>query len=857
VSERREPTPTTERPETVEVSEAVDQTAVPASEQASASVPVPSAEVLPLSELERPATTVTEWVAQIEASLVQITGVRVEATEAGLQVVLETADGSLAVPETRAIGNALIADIPNATIAEEFSQAEPIEGIALVNVTSLPGDRVRVAITGTNAPPVAEITAEAQGLAFVVTVGEAGTAAEDDAIQVVVTGEQDEGYNPSNATTATRTDTPLRDIPQSITVVPRQVLEDRNVQNLTQAVETVPGVVENFNYLGSPSGGRLVRGFPAFGSIRNGFRESPQANAIPPIATIEQVEVLRGPSSVVIGAVEPGGIINYVTRQPLNEPSYTLGFEAGNFELYQPSIDLTGPLTADGDVLYRFIAAYENRGSYQEFANSETTSIAPSISFNLGDRTDINLYYEYSRYSANPAQSVVPLLSDGSLPPRSLFPSYPSLSSVDFYDHRAGYTLTHRFDENWQIRNNFAFTDTNNERREIYPVSLTDDRSLNLATFNGDINDQNYFAGIDLLGRFETGSISHRLLVGFDFNYFTSRYISAGNYDPTVLPPLDLRNPDYDAVTERPEVFPDGTFVEDRASYGVYLQDQIEFNDNLILLIGGRYDWTSDESGLITPDDIRNVSSQSNGAFSPRVGLVYQPSENVSLYASYSRSFNPAIGRNPDNRPFEPTRGTQYEAGVKADFLDGRLSTTLAAYNLTRTNVLTPDPDPALAQQGFQVQVGEQRSRGVELDVTGEILPGWNIIASYALTDTEVTADNSSPSNEGNRFANVPQHQASLWTTYEIQRGDLQGLGFGLGLFYVGERQGNLANSFQVSDYLRTDAAIYYRRNRFSTAINIRNLFDIAYVSSVNFGDRLAVSRGEPFTIVGSVRWEF
>ncbi|MBW4621238.1 MAG: TonB-dependent siderophore receptor [Cyanosarcina radialis HA8281-LM2] len=814
------------------------------SEGDSTSVPLTPS---PLSDRDRPATTVKEWITQIEASLVQITGVRLEKTETGLQVILETANGTLPVPETSVVDKAAIADIPNTTITEEFSQANPIEGIALVSVTRLPGDKVRVTITGTNAPPVTQVTSEARGLVFAVT--------QEDEIQVVVTGEQDEGYNPRSASTATRTDTPIRDTPQSIQVVPQEVIEDRKVRTLTEAVETVSGVVEDFRYLGSTNGNRRIRGFSAGSTIRNGFIEGLYASPTVPIATIDRVEVLKGPASVVIGAIEPGGIISYATKQPLSEPYYKLGFEVGNYGRYQPSIDFSGPLTADKNVLYRFIAAYENRGSFQRFANSEIASIAPSLSFKLGERTDLKLYYEYSRYFANPPVYAVPLLSDGSLPPRNLFPTYPF--SNDFNDHKAGYTLTHGFNENWQIRNNFAFTRTYNKRREIYPVALLDDRFINVATFQGDITDYNYFAGLDLLGKFKTGSVSHSLLVGFDFNSFREDYVSAGNYDPTIIPPLDIRNPDYNALITRPEVFPDGTYVIDRKSYGIYLQDRIDFSDNLKLLIGGRYDWVSDETGIITPDNVRNAPLQEDGAFSPRIGLVYQPSQNVSLYASYSRSFNPAIGRNPNNRPFEPTEGTQYEVGVKSDFLDGRLSATLAAYHITKSNVLTPAPDPILAQQGFQVQVGEQRSRGIELDVTGEVLPGWKIIASYAHTDATVTVDNSLPSKVGNRLENVPQNQASLWTTYEIQKGGLQGLGFGLGLFYIGERQGDLANTFQIGDYLRTDAAVYYRRDRFNAAINIRNLFDIDYIGSVDYGNRLNVNRGEPFTIIGSVSWEF
>jgi iron complex outermembrane receptor protein len=203
-------------------------------------LPIAGAEIPQLHELEQPATTIEDWVAQIEASLTQITAVRIETTEAGLQVILETAEGSIAPPETRSVGNALIADILNATIAEEFSQSEPIEGIALVSVTQLPSDRVRVAITGTDAPPMAEVTSEAQGLAFAVTLGDAEfVAAEDEAIQVVVTGEQDEGYNPSNTSIGTRTDAPLRDIPQSIQVVPQQVLEDQQINTFNEALQNV------------------------------------------------------------------------------------------------------------------------------------------------------------------------------------------------------------------------------------------------------------------------------------------------------------------------------------------------------------------------------------------------------------------------------------------------------------------------------------------------------------------------------------------------------------------------------------------------------------------------------------------
>ncbi|WP_258556232.1 TonB-dependent siderophore receptor [Fischerella thermalis] len=219
----------------------------------------------------------------------------------------------------------------------------------------------------------------------------------------------------------------------------------------------------------------------------------------------------------------------------------------------------------------------------------------------------------------------------------------------------------------------------------------------------------------------------------------------------------------------------------------------------------------------------------------------------VSLYASYTRSFQQVVGTTFDRRLFKPERGTQWEVGVKTDLTD-KLSATLAYYNITRSNVLADDPENA----GFSVQTGEQNSQGVELDIAGEILPGWKIIASAAYTDAKVTED---ADFSGNKLNNVPEFGASLWTTYEIQRGDLQGLGFGFGLFYVGERQGDIANTFTLPSYVRTDAAIFYQEDNFRASINIKNLFNIEYFESAR-NDR-EVFPGDPLTVVGSVSWKF
>jgi iron complex outermembrane receptor protein len=799
-----------------------------------------------------------------------------------VEVILETPLGTQLQVTNRSTGNNFIADVFGGQLrlpsgeAFTFRSEKPTAEIAEIIVTNINANTVRVTVVGEKALPTVELFDDDAGLVFGVIPAATATqppqqpqtpqaeqkpenqtpqqqpaAQEDEPIELVVTGEQD-GYNVPDASTATRTDTPIRDIPQSIQIVPQEVLRDRNIRSVTEAVETVSGVVNQGNNYGSPAASRIIRGFDqgyAAGSavnLRNGSRDVDYYGIVP-IGTVEQVEVLKGPASVLFGQVEPGGVINTITKQPLSEPYYQIAFEAGNYGFYQPSIDLSGPLTADKTLLYRFIAAYQGSNSIQPFVDQKLTTIAPSITLNLGDRTKLNLYYEYTNFFADDIQTDTVVLSDGSLAPRDFYLGYPSLNLFDITYHRFGYTLTHQFSDNLQLRNNLAISLGDHRDERGYATGVVDDRFINIESLKYDYTRDNYFGQIDLLAKFKTGSIAHQLLVGFDVNRFVQNETSFENPN---IPDLDILNPNYDFSS--PGTIPSSKFNTQIQTYGVYLQDQIAFSDNFKLLIGGRYDWISYEQEIADFGTFGNTiddPEQNDGAFSPRIGLVYQPSDTVSLYASYSRSFIQTTGFNPDGRAFKPTRGTQYEVGVKADFLDGRLSSTLAAYQITKANVTTTDPN----NPEFSIQTGEQRSRGIELDIAGEILPGWKVIASYAYTDAQVTKDNIIP--VGNRLNNVPKHQASLWTTYEIQEGDLRGLGFGLGLFYVGERQGNLDNSFQVDGYLRTDAALYYRRDGLKAAINIRNLFDNDYVLST-FGASSA-QRDAPFTITGSISWEF
>jgi iron complex outermembrane recepter protein len=812
-------------------------------------LPIAHAEIPQLSELEQPAVAIEDWIAQIEASLTQITNVQVEATETGLQVILETEDGVLDVPETRSVGNALIADIPNATIAEEFSQANPIDGIALVSVTSLPGDRVRVAITGTDATPVAEVRSEGQGLVLAVALGDADAIAEEDAIQVVVTGEQDEGYNPSEASTATRTDTPLRDIPQSIQVIPQQVLEDRQPANLIDALRTVPGVSQANQSSTSIYEDPRIRGFDATTDVlRDGTRSPYSTFNSFDSATVERIEVLRGPASVLYGQGSLGGVINIISKQPLSEPYYFVEASAGSFNFYRGALDFSGPLNSDRTLLYRLNLAARTTESFVDFFDRQQFTVAPIVSWEIGDRTDLRLSAEYINISGSNGQMGLPAAGTILANPNGEIPlsrnlSEPSLDRDDVESFRVGYNLEHRFSDNWQLRSVFEAAWNDQDRAVVFPVLLEEDnrtlqRRLAISPISARVfNVDNY-----VVGQFATGSIQHQLVVGF--NYTREEQESFGRSGSRVnLAPIDIFDPVYNPTLGTS--FGDPFEGESSATtYGFYVQDQVSLTDELKVLLGGRFDIANQRIVNTYPTD----ASDQHDVFSPRVGIVYQPIPTLSLYASYNRSFRPIYNVFEAGTISQPERGTLYEVGLKADLSD-RVSATLAVYDQTRSNVPTADPNDPIQT----IQIGAQNSRGAELYISGELLPGWNIAAGYAYTNARITESNDF--EVGDRINGIPENSVNIWTTYQIQQGDFRGLGVGLGLFYQGERQGDLANTFTLPDYLRTDAAIFYERDRFRAALNFRNLFDIDYYEAAFNVNR--VFPGAPFEVQGTVSWTF
>ncbi|GAA6619125.1 TonB-dependent siderophore receptor [Scytonema sp. NUACC26] len=804
-------------------------------------------------------------ISQATTDVVLVTDVKVNSTDKGIELILVTANSQKLQVSPKTDGNSYIVDIPNAKLqlasGESFQQLKPAVGIAEVTVVTVDAKALQVRVVGeTSAPTVELFDSTQEGLVFGVT-STASTANQptqtpqqkpqtqhkQPPIELDVTAPPD-SYRVPNAT-VTKTDTPLRDIPRSVQVLPRQVLEDIGAGNIFDVLRTV-GVGTS-----SPAFSSLLfdnfrfRGFVA-NNRRNGLREITTGFAADP-ANIERIEILRGPASVLYGQITPGGVVNRITKQPLSSPYYFAQMRVGTDETYQPSIDISGPLNSERTLLYRLNADYFSTQSFVDFYNEQRYFVAPAFTWQIARNTMLTVNGEYQDNEkpngdgigvGQPAVGTVLPNPNGKI---SRSHNFGEPSTDSDFRHRSivAYNFEHRFNEDWTVRNAFQFRqDVTKSISTSGTVLRPDNRILNRSTAFLALLQNVYYLDTNVVGQFNTGSVVHKLLFGFDFSWDDTNI----QVDSYARNPINVFNPIYNSPLGSRTLRSDT--LNSNNLQGLYVQDQISLTDNIKFLLGGRFDW-------LTNNSLNRVSgvqtSQSDSAFSPQVGIVFQPNTNVSLYASYSRSFTQVTGNDAQGNAFKPSRGIQYEIGVKTDWFDNKLSTTLALFDLSRTNITTADPNPN--NRNFNVQTGEQRSRGVELITTGELAPGWNIIASYTYLDARVTRDNTF--RVGNFFDSTPEHSASLWTTYIIPRGVWKGFGGGLGVYYVGDRFADLANTFTLPSYVRTDAALYYRRNNLRVQLNFQNLFNILYYDAARA--RNQVYPGIPFEAQLSVSWEF
>ena len=822
------------------------------------------------------------------AQMAQINQVQINAVNGALEVRLEAADGSVPETFTSRFGETVVIDLINTQLnldtGASIMRDNPVPGIASVQVAPLDGNSVRITITGVEQIPAVEVgQADGELIVGVVTADavaeqpptappneepellepsteeapepETPTApagVEDDTLRLVVTGEADADapYLAPETTFGTRTESSIFEIPQTIQVLPEQLLEDQQVTRLEDAILNVPNAVSS--NIGGGSGEEFViRGFRSATIFRDGFRGTTDRGAqqgATELANVERIEVLSGPASVLFGNAEPGGIINVVTKRPLPEFFAEVGVQLGSFEFVRPTLDVSGPLTADRRLLYRLNASYEFSDGFRDYVtDSERFFVAPVVEWQMSDRTTLLFELEYLDETRPFDRGLFAFLGEVvDVPLDTIFGDEEDFLDIERLN--AGYRLEHEFSDNWQLRNRFRYGTTDYNTRRTEPAALLPGGNLARGFFSNDTESETFEVQTELIGEFTTGSIEHTLLFAVDAFFSDINTLNTRAPGPSI----NLFDPEQPDPFERPlipltDVVSDS---EDNLSLaGFILQDLFNLAPELTLLLGGRLDFVSQEA----QDDFLGTDVEENYTnFSPRVGLVYQPFEPLFFYASYSQSFFPnnSVFTTVDGELIDPEEGEQFEVGVKAELLDGRLAATLALFDITRKNVASQDPDNI----GSFIPIGEQTSSGFELVVQGAILPGWNVVASYGALDSEIT-EGSGAFPVGATPGNVPENTASLYTSYEIQEGSLAGLGFGLGVFFVDDRFGDDRNTFELDSYWRTDASIFYRSDRWRAGLNFRNIFDVDYFEAGAFNS--TARPGEPFTVLGSLSVTF
>jgi iron complex outermembrane receptor protein len=627
-------------------------------------------------------------------------------------------------------------------------------------------------------------------------------------------------YRPATATTGTKLDLPLIDLPQSVTVIPARVVEDRQVVRMAELADNVAGVRASPGYGGLSSANYYMRGFRGSftgGNLRDGFRDYTFLSSRD-MQGIEQTEFLKGPASIMYGQQEVGGIVNTVLKKPQPWRFARIHFLTGAYGMMRPTLDLNTPVTESGSVLVRLNAAYEQADSHRDFVTSRSLYVAPSVIVNMGTSTRLRINVEAQRYRY--------LFDNGLLSepefldaPMSRYLGEPGFNTTTVTQTGGTIELSHGFGANWNVRSAFNALAAEGSPNLVNPTSLqADRRTVNRSALRSDERSRNYSFQNELYGRFNTGGLGHNMVVGLDLVQWNFRYKFFNGVGGSA--PVDRLDPVYGGFpTEFVPFFSDDTTAD---ITGLFVQDQIALRDNLKLLAGVRLDHVRQRSADAFSGAETNKRTLTNVA--PRAGLVFNPARSTALYVSYTNSFLPQYGVSRTGEAFDPQRGRQYEAGVKQNLLGDRLFATLAFYQIWKSNVPTTDPEDTR----FSILTGEQRSRGGELEVTGALSSQWNVIATYAYTDAFVSRDNRL--RVGSRLVGIPEHSGSVWTTYDVARGALAGLSVGGGVVGASPRQARLPNvATVIPSYGRVDLFAAWRAPQWTLQINLKNVNNVRW----------------------------
>lgn len=635
------------------------------------------------------------------------------------------------------------------------------------------------------------------------------------------------GYLPVRPSTGgNKLDLTIREQANVINIVPRESFEDRGATTVHQALETVAGIRPVSPAYTSGSGGIRSRGFENADVFVNGARLGAFGHPLD-VANIEQLEVLKGPASIQYGLSDPGGTLNIVTKRPIAQPLAQARVIAGSFSSYRAELDVGGALGSGSNLLTRLNVAVEDNDEHRDFDKTRRFFIAPAVTWLIGNDTTLDLEFNYlrNRYRFNRGLGADPYIL--ALPfgrsfgepnqPLSINRSYSYFSNLE---HRLG-------GSDWKLRQRIGYlrvdSDTFEVNNDIGPPDAAGD--ISRTYFDSFGRDRFYTVQHELAGAFETGAVRHKAVVGLEFSKSDFGYGFYSNADPArELAPINVFNPSYGGYVFPPRSeLSDGGFPPEH--YGnrvaaLYADWQSALSPRWKLLAGLRYDRT--RGFYETLDRSVNYGAGRANGLSPRAGVVWTPRPALDVFANYSTGFKPQIFADAAGTLFtEPEASRQTEAGLRYEFVPGRLRATASVYAITKRNVQVPDPaDPTGTRSTLS---GEQKSDGFELELAGAITPRWDITAGFARVDARVTKDTNA-ANLGSKLVDAPRNHLALFTKHSL--GELlPGAWVGYGLARVDERVSSFFNpAFLLPAYTRHDLALGYGAGALKAQLNVGNV---------------------------------
>ncbi len=632
------------------------------------------------------------------------------------------------------------------------------------------------------------------------------------------------GYRATRSASATRTDTPLHETPQSVSVVTREAIEDSGATRLQDALDYAGGVGRANNFGNQGLTGFTIRGFNTGEFYRNGFPINRGFPNAPDAYNIERIEVLRGPAATLYGRSDPGGTFNVVSKQPQAERQVTIGSQFNDQGMKRGTLDATGAVDEAGKLTYRLNLVGEGGDTFRDHVETERYGVTPVLSWQLSDATRITLEADVMRNNHPMDRGLPHFPGQIGTPARETNAWGKGSDNLLHNDNdMVQLRFEHWLNNDWTLAGGVQYLEGTMKGNAVEGNALQSDgrtlgRNFNWRKLEWDDLD----VQLNLTGHFNALGLDHTLITGVEYEDYDYDVIIRRSAAGAGAYPVDIFDPQLDqprpALTRTPAN--DHENLETRA---VFLQDQVDITDRLKALVGVRFEHYEQDYQNRLPGTT-GWSTEDN-ATTPRAGLIYQLTDSLNLYANASRSFRPNNGASRQGDGFDPEQGKAYELGVKWQSLDQLLSVDAAIYHIVKQSVLTVDPvDPT-----FQVATGEARSRGFDLNIAGNLTPEWKAIGGYAYVDAEVTEDSTVP--DGTRLANVPRNSFSLLNMYEFQNGLTKGLGLGMGVKYVDDRAGKtLPESFEMQDYTVVDLLSYYQVNEhLRLNLDLKNIFDEEY----------------------------